>query len=109
MRNNKPDIGFTTPAKEIQEALAKVQKELAKNRTDWESMNKIFVPMQTEFGQHLDKSIKSTEGISSADFTVLMQLISLCALSKLGAEVTEIHQRLAKVERRIQDSKLTKG
>ena len=87
-------IGLPTPSKNIQDALTKIQKELSKNKTDWEINRNIF-----------ESLLKERKAEPLIDTTSLL-IITNHGISKLGVELTETHERLAKVEKAISELKL---
>lgn len=107
MSVNKPSVGFTTPAKQIEDLFAGIQNELAKTKTDWQNLFKQFKQLYDEDRKKILAAPRlEGETLSATELIGLSHLFDAVVLTRLGIEVTEVHERLAKCEKGIQDLKL---
>jgi hypothetical protein len=107
MAKDKPSFGFTTSAKQIEDAFTKAQKELEKTRTDWNALRKHFIPLYKLDHDLIMKAAESRK-ITDIELVSLSHLFSTLLLTKLGVELAEVHTRLVKVEKRVEEIKLIK-
>ena len=106
MAEKKEPIGFPTRSKEIEQAFAKVQKELEAKKTNWASLIEQFDPLQKKvervMNEMLDKGdLPTREGFIFYETNFLIILVC-----KLGTELTEMHEHLTKCEKAIKNLSL---
>lgn len=101
MAAQKEPLGFRTPAKRLEQAFEEIQRQLCKTRADW-----VFIARGMADAYEIVQ--KSTEReMTSPNRVMLTVSLSLAMMvAKLGVELTETHDRLAKVERGIKELKL---
>lgn len=92
MTQEKRSIGFSTPSKELQDSFDELQIELSKQKSNWESFIEMYDKISKIFANKKDKL---DEHETLLDFIVMGNL----HLTKIGMELIEIHNRLAKVEK----------
>ena len=105
----KEAIGFKTPAKGSQEAMAELLSMLDAQGESWaelqESMTKRAVVTKKAI-QQLAASKDADREIAAIALGAA-QYFNLCTLiARLGLEMTETHKRLTKVEKAVKDLKL---
>ena len=105
MAEDKRGIGFNTSAKSIQEAYTEIQKELAKTKTNWETMSGMFAHLIPNAQREMDESIASG---SEPDANLFINAVNGFMIAKLGIELMETHLRLAEVEKCVKELKLRK-
>jgi hypothetical protein len=109
MSLNKPSVGFTTPAKQIEDLFAEAQNELAKTKTDWQNLFKQFDKLYDEERKRIVETPRPEgETLSDAELTGLSHLFNAVVLTRLGIELAEVHERLVKCEKGIQELKLAR-
>jgi hypothetical protein len=108
MGSSKPNIGFKTPARDIQDAFAEVQKELAKTKVDWQNVHRLSYRLTGEYISDVKSRLNSGKIVPWSKIAVVMQSLTTIEISKLGIELTQVHERLAKCEKAIRDLKLVK-
>ena len=91
----KGSIGFSTSSKALEDAFNKIQGELSEKKANWEMLE-----------QHSDTIGKIRDKDARFQFDIFTTGVILGAIAKLGIEITEVHERLAKVEKAIKELKL---
>jgi len=84
--NDKPPAGYPTPSKQLQDAFTKTQADLSNTKVKWTNVHSTYADI-----------LRVTRS-DSPDFNVIL---TVTMLAKLGKEVTEVHERLAKLERTV--------
>lgn len=100
MVEEKQSVGFRTPAKEMQDTFAAVQAELSATKADWAKLQGIFTHQAATFLEKIDK-------FPDRKWMLIMMYSQLLGrlVSRLGVEMTETHERLAKCEKAINELK----
>ena len=106
MAEKKRSIGFVTPTKEIQDTFASVQAELSETRVNWANLRHLFNTRSYKLMEGISEDMESNKPVGinrliDAEVCVLSSLIS-----RLGMEVVETHERLAKCQKAIEELKL---
>jgi hypothetical protein len=97
----KEPMGFRTPSGELERALAQIQGELSEKKADWETLRDGMIQIRKQAWD----AVKA--GNASPDqYTLLSTTIVATMVATLGIELSETHDRLAKVEKAIRDLKL---
>lgn len=106
MADKRERMGFSTPAGNLEDALGRVQAELAKTKANWGNIKAMIESGLTEVTQNVTK-MKELGKRPGADVLLLGWGLMLGNLiSKIGMEQTETHERLARCEKAIQELKL---
>lgn len=103
MAKEKEAIGFRTPSKEIEDVFSKVQKELSKRRTDWNTLRKMWSGTNKNL-----KELKNIQGTSIEIISLEIAVANGMQMAGLGVELLETHTRLAQIEKAINELKLRK-
>ncbi|MCX5995728.1 MAG: hypothetical protein NTV59_07010 [Chloroflexi bacterium] len=103
MAAKKEPIGFATPARELEHALAQIQGELSEKKANWESVRDGMLRLKNQAWDGV-----KTGNASPDQYTLLSTTIMGTMIAILGVELTETHDRLAKVEKAIKELKLGK-
>ena len=107
MAKEKEPLAFLTASRELERALVHIQKELSKNKADWESMGVEVLSAATQLKKLVE--LRKVSGKAHETDLIILECLFLSGLiSKLGIELTETHVRLAKVENAIKEIKLAK-
>ena len=107
MAKKKEQMEFLTASRELERVLVQIQKELSKNKADWESMAVEVLSAATQLKKLVE--LREVSGKAHETDLIILQSLFLAGLiSKLGIELTETHVRLAKVENAIKELKLAK-
>jgi len=107
MAKEKEPMEFLTASRELERVLVQIQKELSKNKADWESMGVEVLSAATQLKKLVE--LREVSGKAHETDLIILQCLFLAGLiSKLGIELTETHVRLAKVENAIKELKLAK-
>lgn len=93
MAEPKRPIGYPTPARRLEEAVAGVQGELSKTRTAWAEVHKMF--SETLLG-HMSGTAKVSADVLSASMVGAL-------VAKLGVELSDTRIRLTELEKAIRE------
>ena len=97
MTQEKESIGFSTPSKKLNDALSKILENLSKQKADWQSVS-----------QELTAALITAEktlGENRVNPNAVIAIMTIIHIAKLGIEVAEIHERLAKLEKAVKELK----
>lgn len=97
MAQQKQPIGFRTPSKDLNDAFSKIQDNLSKQKADWQAINQELIDALF--------TGKTTLGDDKLNSNAVMIILTFIHVAKLGIEMTEIHERLAKLEKAVKESK----
>ena len=100
MAKNEAGMGFRTPTKELQNTFAAMQTELSATKANWAELQALFTQQNTTFLEKIDKVQDKKWMLIMMYSQVLGRLVS-----RLGVEMTETHERLAKCEKAINELK----
>ena len=96
MAQQKQPIGFRTSSKDLNDAFSKIQDSLSKKKADWQSINQ-------DLSEALDTARRTLGNKMNANAAIAV--LTFIHVAKLGVEITEIHERLAKLEKAVKESK----
>ena len=104
---DKIKLGFGTPSGEIQDKFDKLQTILGGEKTHWEEVVALAKSEHERHSEDLRKNAKKlNETQRLLKDSVLNHWHVILGIACLGVELTEIHSRLAKCEKNIDDLKL---
>ena len=109
MADEKEHIGFDTPAKQLEAKFKNIQEELSKKKVYWENVGVAALIDFKRFDDLLNKIRKAKHVDSTFASTIVTnQNLSLATLgiALLGEDLTSIHERLAGMEKHIENIKL---
>jgi hypothetical protein len=101
MAKKKEPMGFRTSAKQLEQTLKEIQEQLSKKKADWGYIAGAMKDLYVKLTQSIDPDKASADEVIGV-FSVLLASM----VASLGVELTETHDRLAKVERAIKELKL---
>jgi len=101
MAEKKEPMGFATPARELEYALVQILGELSGKKANWESLRNSMLHLMKKTADNIN-----TGNTSSEQYTLLSTTAIAAMVARLGIELAESHERLAKVEKAIRESKL---
>ena len=107
----KNPLGFATPAREIQDTIGKVLGELQATKTNWEALIVDLNGMLEKALQGHEKAVNLEDldlGISLQVGFIgqAMTVMGMQIMCTVGTQLTETHERLAAVEKAVNELKL---
>jgi hypothetical protein len=104
--STKKNVGFSTPSGGIQDSFDQVVKQISKQKTDWNALKNIFTESAAQAIKLAIESNSKGKPPHSDGIILTSIIMANSFVTKLGAEVTEVHERLAKVEKTLAELKL---
>ena len=98
---SKKSAGFDTPAKDLQDAMDDLQRQLSAKKADWKLQQSAWQEMHTAFGKAATTGANTTNAVIA-----VIMCMSATQNCRLAIELTETHERLAAVEKAIRELKL---
>ena len=107
MAEKKGSIGYRTPAKELEERFEGINKILTQKKTNWTELYKITKVVFDEATDIYEraKNSKEDEQIILALASYRLFFLAMGMISRVGKELTETHERLAKCEKALEELK----
>jgi hypothetical protein len=110
MEESKDHMGYSTPAMQLEDSLERVKNLLESKKVEW------ITGIDAASKEILDikANIQHVSVIKNPDAEHLLMLLALridflgtrVMLGKMALEINEVHERLANVEKRIEELKL---
>ena len=100
----KRGIGFRTSSKQEEEAFAALQAELAKTKTNWETVFSKATAMAQQTATLTDELIKGDPEFAGSPLFVQLHTLTevrltMSLVGKLGSELINLHERVARLEK----------
>jgi hypothetical protein len=102
---HKGNMGFSTPSGDLQHALRKLRDELGRSRGNWEEAEIVIGEMADMIVGVLEDHPLTPETATPADAAALFSLAAVGYITKAGRQLSEMHERLVKVETSLADLK----
>jgi len=109
MDDNKEAIGFPTSARQIEDSFDSIRRLLGSKKVAWANLVELAEQKQIAAERDLVTTLKGSK--ASPDLLLLVSRTlehwsTLGFLGRLGTDIAETHERLAKVEKAVQGLKL---
>ena len=98
MAEKSTSMGFTTPAGDFQQAYERLKDELKSTRANWEEAENLTIEVADLIVGVLESNPLTPGTATPADAAALFSLAALGYITKAGRQVTELHERLARLE-----------
>jgi hypothetical protein len=101
----KGSMGFSTPSNDFQHAFQKLRDELGRSTGGWVEAEEFISGLADMIVGMLEDHPLAPDSATPADAAALFSLAGVGYIARVGRQLSEVHERLARVETAVADLK----